>query len=63
MKMFSIAGSKGQSWHQDCPPDNPLKFNLNCFIYTHDITENTGGANAIMPESHKAGILPVGKPN
>lgn len=63
MMMFSKAGSKGQSWHQDCPPDNPLKFNLNRLVYTHDITEKTGGAIVIMPESHKAGILPVGSPN
>lgn len=63
MMMFSKAGSKGQSWHQDCPPNNPLKFNLNRLVYTHDITAKTGGAIAIMPESHKAGILPVGRPN
>jgi len=63
MMMFSKAGSKGQSWHQDCPPDNPLAFNLNRLVYTHDITEETGGAIVVMPQSHKAGILPVGRPN
>lgn len=63
MMMFSKAGSSGQSWHQDCPPDNPSKYNLNRLVYTHDITDKTGGAIVIMPESHKAGILPVGKPN
>ena len=32
-------------------------------MYTHDITEHTGGEIVIMPEAHKAGILPVGKPH
>lgn len=62
MMMFSKAGTQGQAWHQDCPPDNPLTFNLNRLVYTHDITDETGGAIVIMPEAHKAGILPVGKP-
>lgn len=63
MMMFSKGGTKGQSWHQDCPPDNPLKFNLNRLVYTHDINDKTGGAIVILPESHKAGIIPVGRPN
>lgn len=63
MMMFSKAGSKGQAWHQDCPPDNPLKYNLNRLVYTHDITDETGGEIVIMPEAHKAGILPVGRPH
>ncbi|RNC88647.1 MAG: phytanoyl-CoA dioxygenase [Allomuricauda sp.] len=63
MMMFSKAGSKGQAWHQDCPPDNPKKYNLNRLVYTHDITDETGGEIVIMPEAHKAGILPVGKPH
>ena len=63
MMMFSKAGSKGQAWHQDCPPENPLKYNLNRLVYTHDITDETGGEIVIMPEAHKAGILPVGKPH
>ena len=63
MMMFSKAGSKGQAWHQDCPPDDPKKYNLNRLVYTHDITDETGGEIVIMPEAHKAGILPVGNPH
>ncbi|NQZ45214.1 MAG: 2OG-Fe(II) oxygenase [Flavobacteriaceae bacterium] len=63
MMMYSKGGSKGQAWHQDCPPDDPKKYNLNRLVYTHDITEHTGGEIVIMPEAHKAGILPVGKPH
>ena len=63
MMMFSKAGSKGQAWHQDCPPENPKLFNLNRLVYTHDITEETGGEIVIMPEAHKAGVLPVGVPH
>ncbi|UJH68520.1 phytanoyl-CoA dioxygenase family protein [Allomuricauda sp. SCSIO 65647] len=63
MMMFSKAGSKGQAWHQDCPPENPIKYNLNRLVYTHDITDETGGEIVIMPKAHKAGILPVGKPH
>nr|WP_299337761.1 phytanoyl-CoA dioxygenase family protein [Allomuricauda sp.] len=63
MMMFSKAGSKGQAWHQDCPPDNPLKYNLNRLVYTHDITDETGGEIVIMPKAHKAGVLPAGKPH
>ena len=63
MMMFSKAGSKGQAWHQDCPPENPKIFNLNRLVYTHDITEETGGELVIMPEAHKAGVLPVGVPH
>ena len=63
MMMFSKAGSKGQAWHQDCPPENPKKYNLNRLVYTHDITDETGGEIVIMPKAHKAGVLPVGKPH
>ncbi|WP_194765707.1 phytanoyl-CoA dioxygenase family protein [Tamlana sp. I1] len=63
MMMFSKAGSKGQAWHQDCPPEDKTKFNLNRLVYTHDINDETGGAIVIMPKSHKAGVLPVGVPN
>lgn len=35
MAMFSKKGTKGQAWHQDCPPENPKQFNLNrLVIYT-----------------------------
>jgi ectoine hydroxylase len=63
MMMFSKAGSKGQAWHQDCPPENSKMYNLNRLVYTHDITDETGGEIVIMPEAHKAGILPVGVPH
>ncbi len=63
MMMFSKAGSKGQAWHQDCPPENPKMYNLNRLVYTHDITDETGGEIVIMPKAHKAGVLPVGKPH
>jgi ectoine hydroxylase len=63
MMMFSKAGSKGQAWHQDCPPENPKMHNLNRLVYTHDITEETGGEIVIMPEAHKAGVLPAGVPH
>lgn len=63
MMMFSKAGSKGQAWHQDCPPEDPLKYNLNRLVYTQDITNETGGEIVIMPKTHKAGVLPVGDPH
>lgn len=63
MMMFSEAGSKGQAWHQDCPPENPKRFNLNRLVYSHDITNDTGGEIVIIPEAHKAGVLPVGVPH
>ena len=63
MMMFSKAGSKGQAWHQDCPPEDPRKYNLNRLVYTHDIDETSGGEIVIMPHAHKAGILPVGRPH
>jgi len=62
MMMFSKAGSQGQSWHQDCLSDDPYKFNLNRLVYTHDITDETGGDIVLMPKSHKKGILPAGNP-
>ena len=63
MAMFSKQGSKGQAWHQDCPPENKLKYNLNRLVYTHDITAETGGEIIIYPETHKAGELPAGVPD
>lgn len=63
MMMFSKAGSKGQAWHQDCPPEDKGKYNLNRLVYTHDITDETGGEIVVMPQAHKAGILPVGQPH
>jgi ectoine hydroxylase len=63
MMMFSSAGSKGQAWHQDCPPENNSQYNLNRLVYTKDITDDTGGEIVIMPKSHKAGALPAGIPH
>ncbi|SET10107.1 phytanoyl-CoA dioxygenase family protein [Thalassotalea agarivorans] len=59
MVMFSKKGTKGQAWHQDCPPTDPKKFNMNRLIYTMDIdAELTGGQTMVMPGSHKQGLLP-----
>ncbi|MEH6609694.1 MAG: phytanoyl-CoA dioxygenase family protein [Halioglobus sp.] len=61
MAMFSRKGSKGQAWHQDCPPDKAKIFNLNRLIYTHDITDASGGQLLVVPGSHRRGELTVGK--
>ncbi len=63
MMMFSKAGSKGQAWHQDCLPEDKAKYNLNRLVYTHDITDTTGGEIAIFPKTHKDGILSIGTPD
>ncbi|MCI4667786.1 MAG: phytanoyl-CoA dioxygenase family protein [Bacteroidia bacterium] len=63
MVMFSKQGTKGQAWHQDCPPENAKQFNLNRLIYTHDINEVSGGQTIVMPKSHKIGVLPQGEPH
>lgn len=63
MMMFSKAGSKGQAWHQDCPPEDKAKFNLNRLVYTHDISDETGGEIVIMPKAHKKGVLSAGIPD
>ena len=62
MVMFSKAGSEGQSWHQDCPPDDAGTFNLNRLVYTSDISDDTGGEVVIVPGSHRCGLLPPGDP-
>lgn len=62
MVMFSKKGSRGQAWHQDCPPDDSTKFNLNRLVYTMDIDETLGGQTVVMPGTHKMGILPIGNP-
>ncbi len=63
MMMFSKAGSKGQAWHQDCPPNDKKKFNLNRLVYTHHITEETGGEIVIFPKTHTGGMLSGGIPD
>lgn len=63
MVMFSIKGSKGQAWHQDCPPEQSTQFNLNRLVYTMDINENTGGQVVIRPNTHMNGPLSAGPVN
>jgi hypothetical protein len=63
MTMFSKKGTKGQAWHQDCPPDDPQQYNLNRLVYTMDIDEQVGGEVLVMPGSHRLGKLPVGEVN
>ena len=63
MTMFSKQGTKGQAWHQDCPPDDPQKFNLNRLVYTMDINEQVGGEVLVIPGSHRLGKLPAGEVN
>jgi hypothetical protein len=62
MVMFSKKGTQGQAWHQDCPPEDSNRFNLNRLFYTHDIDEKTGGQTIVYPGSHKMGEIPAGKP-
>lgn len=62
MVMFSKKGTKGQSWHQDCSPDDPDVFNLNRLVYTRDITDDIGGQTVLVPGSHRQGLLPPGDP-
>lgn len=63
MVMFSRQGSKGQSWHQDCPPEFPSHFNLNRLVYTHDVTPEIGGQTVVVPGSHRRGVIPIGDPD
>ena len=59
--MFSPPHSAGQAWHQDCPCDDPARFNLNRLIYAWDVGAH-GGETVVVPGSHKTGILPPGSP-
>ena len=63
MCMFSKQGTKGQAWHQDCPPEDSNCYNLNRLVYTHDITSESGGELCVMPGTHKMGELPAGIPD
>ena len=63
MAMFSKHGTKGQAWHQDSPPEDQLRFNLNRLFYTHDIDETTGGQTIVFPKTHKGGAIPKGDPH
>jgi ectoine hydroxylase len=61
MVMYSHQGSKGQAWHQDCPPEDKSQFNLNRLVYTMDIDQRTGGETLVIPGSHRGGPITVGK--
>ena len=63
MAMFSKKGTRGQAWHQDCPPEDQQQFNLNRLFYTHDITEETGGQTIVFPATHRGGAIPSGHPH
>jgi ectoine hydroxylase len=63
MVMYSKQGTRGQAWHQDCPPEDPGVFNLNRLIYTRDITPAIGGETVVVPGSHRRGLLPAGDPD
>jgi ectoine hydroxylase-related dioxygenase (phytanoyl-CoA dioxygenase family) len=63
MVMFSRRGSSGQAWHQDCPPEEPARHNLNRLVYTRDLSTEIGGQTVVMPGSHRRGELPVGDPH
>lgn len=60
MVMFSRKGTKGQAWHQDCPPENSETYNLNRLVYSMDVTSETGGEVYIYPGTHKRGPLTPG---
>jgi len=63
MVMFSKKGTVGQAWHQDCPPENAARFNLNRLVYSRDISDDMGGKTVVMPGSHRMGELPAGEPH
>ncbi|NLR94830.1 MULTISPECIES: phytanoyl-CoA dioxygenase family protein [Flammeovirga] len=63
MIMFSKKGTKGQAWHQDCPPENKAQYNLNRLVYTHDITDEIGGQTLVVPGTHKYGEISAGVPD
>lgn len=60
MVMFSKAATKGQAWHQDCPPEDKTQFNMNRLVYTMDINDKTGGKVIIRPKTHLIGELSQG---
>lgn len=63
MVMYSRKGTVGQAWHQDCPPDDGEKFNINRLVYTREISDDIGGQTVVMPGSHRMGELPAGEPH
>ena len=60
MCMYSKPFSKGQAWHQDCPPEDENVFNLNRLVYSSRIEEKNGGQLVLVPGSHRAGRISVG---
>lgn len=63
MVMYSKPGTAGQAWHQDCPPDDASRYNLNRLVYTRDLSDDGGGQVVVMPGSHRLGELPAGDPH
>jgi hypothetical protein len=63
MVMFSQKDSKGQAWHQDCPPEDSSKFNLNRLVYSMNIDDSVGGETLVMPGTHRGGAISVGAIN
>jgi len=59
MVMWAAPGGRGQSWHQDCLPQQPGQFNLNRLFYTENVTL-ADGAIVVVPGSHKMGRIPPG---
>jgi ectoine hydroxylase len=53
MVMYSRKGTVGQAWHQDCPPNDAAKYNLNRLVYSRDLSDNTSGKTVVMPGSHR----------
>ena len=63
MVMYSRQATAGQAWHQDCPPEDAARYNLNRLVYTRDLTADIGGQTVVMPGSHRMGVLPAGDPH
>lgn len=63
MVMFSAKGTNGQAWHQDSPPEDASKYNLNRLIYTRDIVPEIGGELQLVPKTHRGRTLPAGEVN
>jgi len=61
MVMFSRQGTVGQAWHQDCPPEDSSRFNLNRLVYSRTLSPGDGGQVVVMPGSHRMGVLPSGE--
>jgi len=57
--MAATGGGKGQAWHQDCPPGQSTRFNLNRLFYTRDVLLEDG-AIVVVPGSHRMGRIPPG---